>query len=68
MHRLFNTCIEVLLDSFYYYITNNIEKFIDQEGKKNINSIISAILIAIRIYIRPTKFLKNAALNKPKSR
>lgn len=63
MHRLFNLYIRVLLDSFCYYTINNMEKLIDQESEKNINLITFPILIAICIYIGPTKFLKNKTPN-----
>lgn len=63
MYRLFNACVEVLLDSFCYHTTKNIEKFIDQEGKENTNPISSPILIAICIHISPIKFLENKTPN-----
>lgn len=51
MYKLFNAHIGVLLDSFGSHTTNNMEKFIDQEVKKNTNLIFFLILIAIYIYI-----------------
>lgn len=45
---LFNTFIRVLLDSFYYYNINNIEKLMNKKIKENINFFY--------IYIRLTKF------------
>lgn len=63
MHKLFNACIEIFLNSFYYHITNDIKKLIDQKDKKNTNLIISLILIAICMHIGPTKFLENRTFN-----
>lgn len=63
MYRIFNTCIEILSDSFYYYTTKIIEKLIDKERIDNINIISSLILVAFRMHIGPTKFLENGVPN-----
>lgn len=58
IYKLFNFYAKIILDKFFYYITNNDKKLIDQKYKKITFLIAISILTIIYIYIEPTKFLK----------
>lgn len=63
VYKLFNICCGVLLNSYYYQIINNYEKLIDKINIKNIFKINILIFLAIYIYIKLIKFLKNNIFN-----
>lgn len=57
-HKLFNSHAGVMSNTFCYHTTNNREKPIDQEDKKNTAPITTSILTTIRMHIGLTKFLE----------
>lgn len=62
-HRLLNIYCEVLSDSYYYQMTNNFEKLLEQEDKENTIKIKTPIFVVIKMHIKLTSFLKNSTLS-----
>lgn len=62
-YRLLTAHCEVSSDSYYCQTTNNFEKLLDLGGTENTSMITSPILLILHIYIGPTRFFKDGALN-----
>lgn len=62
-HRLLIFCYGVSSDSYCYQSTNNFEKLLDQEGKKNFLIITAPIFLVFCMHIRPTRLLEDGTPN-----
>lgn len=55
--------MDMLLDSYCYQTTNNLEKLREKKGLENTSFITNPILLAIHLYIEIITFLKNCTFN-----
>ncbi len=62
-HRLLTAHREVLSDRYRHQTTNDFEKFLDLESKKNTLMITALIFLILSMHIGPTRFLEDGALN-----
>ncbi len=62
-HRLLTACCGVPLDSYRHQTINNFKKLLNLEPKENTSMITNSILLVLRMYIRPTRFLEDGAPN-----
>lgn len=62
-YRLLITCHKVPSNSYHHQSINNFEKLLDKEGAKNNLIIIISILLVFYMYVGPTRFWENGALN-----
>ncbi len=62
-HRLLTARRGVPSDSYRHQTTNDFEKLLDLEGKKNTSMITASILLVLRMHIGPTRFLEDGAPN-----
>lgn len=60
-HKALNVCIRVFSDSYKYYMTNNFERLIEEEGSKITSIITTPILTTISIHIGLIGFVKAKA-------
>lgn len=58
VHRLFNSYIKVILNTFCYHINNNWKKLVDQEDEKITVIIVTPILTTICMQIGLIRFLE----------
>lgn len=63
VNKLLIACHGVLSNSYYYKITNNVEKLLEQEDIRNTLKVATPIFLIIGMQIGLTKFLEVGPLN-----
>lgn len=62
-HRLLTNHCGMPSDHYYYQITNDFEKLLEQKDVKNTSKMATSIFLTIGIYIGPTRLLEVGSPN-----